>query len=103
MARTGNTPPFTDGSGRIVPGSIAEVRFAAIGGIDQWILIRGRSMENPPLILLHGGPGFSETCFFRRYLAPLEDYFTLIYWDQRGCGKSFTNPVPRSDLWEAQE
>jgi pimeloyl-ACP methyl ester carboxylesterase len=47
-------------------------------------LIRGESLRNPPLILLHGGPGFCETHFFRRFNAPLERTFTVVYWDQRG-------------------
>jgi pimeloyl-ACP methyl ester carboxylesterase len=67
---------------------IAEVGYARLGGVDQFVMMRGHSRDNPPLILLHGGPGFSETAFFRFYLAPLEQYFTLIYWDQRGAGKS---------------
>lgn len=43
--------------------------------------------QGQPIILLHGGPGFSHT-----YLLPdmdrLADAFRLIYYDQRGRGKS---------------
>jgi pimeloyl-ACP methyl ester carboxylesterase len=55
-------------------------------------------MANPPLILLHGGPGLSETSWFRFFNAPLEDSFTVVYWDQRGAGKSFARGIPRSSM-----
>ncbi|UXA15283.1 alpha/beta hydrolase [Mycobacterium sp. SMC-8] len=67
-----------------------------LGGVDQWVLIRGRDLANPPLIHLHGGPGFSETRFFRHFNAELEDRFIVVYWDQRGAGKSFHRGIPPS-------
>jgi pimeloyl-ACP methyl ester carboxylesterase len=66
--------------------------------MEQWIMIRGQSVTNPPLILLHGGPGLSETPFFRRFNAPLEKAFTLVYWDQRGSGKSYDRGIPPSSM-----
>jgi pimeloyl-ACP methyl ester carboxylesterase len=61
-------------------------------------MIRGESLTNPPLILLHGGPGLTETPLFRRFNAPLEKSFTVVYWDQRGSGKSFDHRIPRSSM-----
>ena len=61
-------------------------------------MIRGESVANPPLIVLHGGPGFSDTAFFRHFNAPLEKSFTLVYWDQRGTGKSFDRRISRSSM-----
>ena len=61
-------------------------------------MLRGESLANPPLILLHGGPGFSETALFRHFLAPLEKSFTVVYWDQRGACKSFERTIPRSSM-----
>ena len=61
-------------------------------------MIRGESSANPPLILLHGGPGLSETDLFRYYNAPLEKSFTVVYWDQRGAGKSFDPAIDRSSM-----
>jgi pimeloyl-ACP methyl ester carboxylesterase len=77
---------------------IAEVGFRRLGGLDQWGMIRGEDTSNPPLILLHGGPGMSETGFFRRHLGALERHFTLVYWDQRGAGKSFDRGIPRASM-----
>ena len=84
--------------GEIMSGSIAEIAYRRLGGVDQWVMIRGESVANPPLILLHGGPGFSETGFFRYFNAPLEQSFTAVYWDQRGAGKSFDRGIPRSSM-----
>jgi pimeloyl-ACP methyl ester carboxylesterase len=94
----GRTPPFRTAAGEIVPGSIAELGYQRFGGVDQWVMIRGESLTNPPLIHLHGGPGFSETRLFRHFNEPLERNFTVVYWDQRGAGKSFARNIPRSSM-----
>jgi len=98
MKHPGKTPPFRGPNGEPVRGSIAEISYLRIGGLDQWVMIRGESLANPPLILLHGGPGFSETPLFRHFNAALEKSFTVVYWDQRGAGKSFDRGIPRSSM-----
>jgi pimeloyl-ACP methyl ester carboxylesterase len=98
MRHPGKTDPFRGPGGEILPGSIAEIVPLSLGGVEQWVMIRGRSITNPPLVLLHGGPGLSETGFFRHANASLERSFTLVYWDQRGAGKSFDRKLPRSSM-----
>lgn len=98
MRHRGETAPFRGAHGEVVPGSIAEVANRRLGGIDQWIMIRGRSVFNPPLLFLHGGPGFGETALFRHYNAPVEECFTLVYWDQRGTGKSYAGNLSASSM-----
>jgi pimeloyl-ACP methyl ester carboxylesterase len=98
MKHFGKTLPFRGPNGEILPGSIAEINYLQLGGLDQWVMIRGENLANPPLILLHGGPGFSEMRFFRHFNAPLEKNFTVVYWDQRGTGKSFDRKIPRSSM-----
>lgn len=98
MKHLGRTPPFRGPRGEPVPGSIAEVRYLPLGGLDQWVMIRGESLANPPLILLHGGPGFTEMRLFRHFNAALEKSFTVVYWDQRGTAKSFDRHIPRSSM-----
>ena len=102
MRSPGRTPPFRGPDGALLPGSIAEIEFLKLGGVDQWVMIRGESLANPPLIMLHGGPGWSETAFFRYFNAPLEKSFTVVYWDQRGAGKSFDRSLPRSSMTAEQ-
>ena len=72
MKRLGKTPPFLGPRGEPIPGSIAEINYLRLGGLDQWVMIRGESVANPPLLLLHGGPGFTEMRLFRHFNAPLE-------------------------------
>lgn len=98
MKHPGHTQPFRSPGGEVLPNSIAEINYLRLGGLDQWVMIRGESLDNPPLILLHGGPGMSETFFFRRFNAALEKSFTVVYWDQRGTGKSFDRAIPRSSM-----
>lgn len=98
MRHPGKTPPFLGPRGEVVSRSIAEIAYRRLGGIDQWVMVRGESVANPPLILLHGGPGLSETALFRHFNAPLERSFTVVYWDQRGAGKSFDRAIPRSSM-----
>lgn len=98
MKHLGKTRPFRGPKGEVVPDSIAEVKYLNLGGLDQWVMIRGESLANPPLILLQGGPGFSETHFFRHFNASLEKTFTVVYWDQRGSGKTFDRRIPRSSM-----
>jgi pimeloyl-ACP methyl ester carboxylesterase len=72
------------------PGSIDDFEAVKIGGIPQWISVRGTSADNPLLLFVHGGPGspmMPESWTFQR---PWEDYFTVVQWDQRGSGKTFT-------------
>jgi len=98
MKHLGRTPPFRGPRGELVPGSIAEIGYLPLGGLDQWVMMRGGSLDNPPLILLHGGPGFTEMRLFRHFNAPLERTFTVVYWDQRGTAKSFDRRIPRSSM-----
>jgi pimeloyl-ACP methyl ester carboxylesterase len=70
------------------PRGIQEARYVSIGGIEQWIQIRGEDRDNPILLILAGGPGNSLvplTPVFRTW----ERQFTVVQWDQRGSGKTY--------------
>ncbi len=70
------------------PHGIDEAAFVRIGGIDQFIQIRGEDRANPVILILHGGPGISMiglTPVFQ----PWEKFFTVVQWDQRGAGKTY--------------
>ena len=63
--------------------------FVTIGGIRQYVSVRGRHKDAPLLLFLHGGPGFTSipTSYF--FTAPWEEYFTVAQYDQRGAGKTY--------------
>jgi len=67
---------------------IEEASFVTIGGIGQWVTIRGDDERKPVLLLLHGGPGDVQSPFISTY-APYEKDFVLLQWDQRGAGRTF--------------
>jgi pimeloyl-ACP methyl ester carboxylesterase len=61
-----------------------------VGDTTQWIRIRGADASNPVLLLIQQGPGLPMINEARRFehLLGLEQIFTVVYWDQRGCGRS---------------
>jgi pimeloyl-ACP methyl ester carboxylesterase len=82
------TPPFRDADDNELAGSIAVLEKVELGGLEQWILIRGADRANPILLWLHGGPGGAQMPFAHRLDGELERHFVVVHWDQRGAGKS---------------
>ena len=71
-----------------------------LGDTTQWIRIRGTDASNPVLLLIQQGPGLpmiNEVRRFERTLG-LEKDFTVVYWDQRGCGRSLRGPNARASI-----
>ena len=64
----------------------------------EWIRIRGVNASNPVLLLIQQGPGLPMINEVRRFehLLGLEQDFTVIYWDQRGCGRSLRGSALRA-------
>jgi pimeloyl-ACP methyl ester carboxylesterase len=75
------------------PNGIDESSFVRIGGIDQWISVRGEDLANPVILEIHGGPGASNLVFTPRTRA-WERHFTIVRWDMRGAGKTFAAGGP---------
>ncbi|MET9958566.1 alpha/beta hydrolase [Streptomyces sp. NPDC006326] len=75
------------------PRGIDEQRFVRIGGIDQWISIRGEDLANPVVLEIHGGPGASHS-IHGALTRPWEKHFTIVRWDMRGAGKTFGRSGP---------
>ena len=75
--------------GRIIsPNGIDEARYVNVGGVRQWITVRGMDRRQPILLYLHGGPGGVISDLSYTFQRPWEDYFTVVQWDQRGFGRS---------------
>jgi pimeloyl-ACP methyl ester carboxylesterase len=74
----------------IVADKGVEERIAVdIGGVKQWITVRGRNRDNPILLVIHGGPASPEMPTDWMLQDGWEDYFTVVQWDQRGSGKTY--------------
>jgi len=77
--------------------AVDEKGFVAIGGIEQWVTVKGDSCASPVLLFLSGGPG--------NPLSPLSDSmygawardFILVQWDQRGAGMTYGRSPPAED------
>jgi pimeloyl-ACP methyl ester carboxylesterase len=70
------------------PNGVQEGMYVKIGGIDQWIEIRGEDRGNPVILFVHGGPGGSTIPMSSGW-RPWEKFFTIVQWDQRGAGRTF--------------
>jgi proline iminopeptidase len=78
----------------VTPHGIEETRAVRIGGIDQWISVRGTDRRNPVLLMLHGGPGYVSMPTSWYFQRGWEEYFTVVQWDQRGAGKTYAANDP---------
>jgi proline iminopeptidase len=80
----------------VTPNGIERAETVHIGGIDQFVTIRGADRRNPVLLVLHGGPGYVETPLNWWYARGWEEYFTVVEWDQRGAGKTYLLNDPKA-------
>ncbi|MFX1337863.1 MAG: alpha/beta fold hydrolase [Promethearchaeota archaeon] len=92
------TPRIKDSSGNIKSNSVTSLEKVKIGGMDQWIIIRGHDKGNPILLFLHGGPGSTEGPFAYKFQRGLEEHFIVVNWDQRGAGKSYSRRIPKESM-----
>jgi pimeloyl-ACP methyl ester carboxylesterase len=81
------------------PSGVQESYKTQIGGIDQWLSVRGQDKANPMVLFVHGGPAAPLTPGMWQFQRPIEEYFTVVHWDQRGAGKTLgeVNPDSISD------
>jgi len=86
---TGCTPKPIAATG-VASGSsrIENTAFVPIGGIKQWISVRGADRHNPVILVVHGGPGEAQWPAAAKY-QPWERDFVVVQWDQRGAGRTF--------------
>ncbi len=96
MLTRGQVIGIIDESRKIVsPNGVEVLTAVPIGGTMQWVSVRGRDRRNPVLLMLHGGPGSPTMPEDYTFQSPWEDYFTVVEWDQRGAGKTYTANDPK--------
>lgn len=94
----GNIKQFKDQNGKVVKNSMAEKRFIDINGYKMGMVIKSKDISNPVLLFVHGGPGMPEYFLTEDYPTRLEDYFTVVWWDQRGAGLSYSSDIDESTI-----
>lgn len=85
---------------------ISEINSIKIGGINQSILIQGEDLTNPVLLFLHGGPSLPLPGVSSRgsnytivtNTKELVKHYIVVFWDQRGTGKSFDKSIPKHSM-----
>ncbi|CAM1340541.1 alpha/beta fold hydrolase [Tenacibaculum amylolyticum] len=75
--------------------SINESKFVNIGGIEQWVTIKGDDINKPAILFLHGGPGSVMSPYCDSIYGNWKKDFILINWDQRGAGRTFGKNAPK--------
>lgn len=96
----GKPKPFLDENGDVLTGSISEKLYININGVEQGMFIKSKDVNNPVLLYLHGGmPDYFLT---EKYPTGLEDYFTVVWWEQRGTGLSYSADIPRESITSEQ-
>jgi proline iminopeptidase len=82
--------PKSIATNRVASGSrrVEDTGFVPIGGIKQWISVRGADRHNPVILVVHGGPGEAQWPAAAKY-QPWERDFVVVQWDQRGAGRTF--------------
>lgn len=97
------SPLIRDEHGQVCADGIATLETIEIGGVPQWVLIRGQNRKNPVILFLHGGPGMPSMYLAHRFQRPLEKDFVVVQWDRRGAGKTFRKDTPPLSMSVTQE
>ncbi len=98
----GRPAPLRDAVGNPIPGSLSERVTVKIGGLPQSMIIQSVDLANPVLLFVHGGPGMTEFFMEQDYPTGLERHFTMVWWEQRGAGMSFSADIPPETMTTTQ-
>ncbi|MGB8816698.1 MAG: alpha/beta hydrolase [Rhizobiaceae bacterium] len=94
----GTIRPVLDEDGRSPPGSLSEKAFVPINGVQQGMFIRSADAAHPVLLFLHGGPAMPTYALEQKYPTGLEKDFTIVWWEQRGAGLSYSADIPPATM-----
>ena len=94
----GKIKPFVDDKGNKIDNSISEKIYVDINGVKQGMFIKGKNINNPVLLFVHGGPLMPEYFLNDKYPTGLEEYFTICWWEQPGVGLSYSADISKENL-----
>lgn len=100
MAASGTSPAVAPLACASPTQKIDEKGFVSIGGIEQWVTVKGDSCANPIILFISGGPGNPLSPYSDALYGAWSKDFTLVQWDQRGAGMTYgrSPPAPESSL-----
>ncbi|MFC5435152.1 alpha/beta fold hydrolase [Rhodanobacter umsongensis] len=75
-------------------GKLDDRSFVVIGGIEQWVTVKGDSCANPIILFISGGPGNPLSPYSDAVYGAWSKDFTLVQWDQRGAGMTYGRSPP---------
>lgn len=78
---------------RMIAHGVDEEAYVTLGGQEQYVLMRGMNNDNPVIIYLHGGPSSPDTYVTYGFTDYLIDEYTIVAWDQRGCGRTYFHNI----------
>lgn len=102
MMSPGRPAPILGEDGKPLDGSISEKIYVDINGDKQGMFIKSKDLSNPVLLFIHGGPGMPEYWLTQRYPTGLENFFTVVWWEQRGSGLSYHPGIPNETMTAEQ-
>ncbi|WP_018759944.1 alpha/beta fold hydrolase [Paenibacillus terrigena] len=85
---------------------ISSIEKIIIGDVKQSILIQTEKPGSPVLLFIHGGPSMPVPGVSNRgsdyalvtTTKELIKYFTVVFWDQRGTGKSYSRTIAKETM-----
>ncbi len=80
----------------VAPNGVQENFQLSAGGVDHWVYARGQDRANPVILFVHGGPASPLAPTAWQFQRPIEEYFTVVTYDQRGAGRTLRTVDPES-------
>ncbi len=81
-----------------ITSELNEAQYVLIGGVPQWITIKGKDCSNPVVLMVHGGPGIPLSKYHDSLFQDFEENFTIVHWDQRGAGRTYLAQLESEEL-----
>lgn len=69
-----------------------------INGDKQNLRMRAKKEGLMPILFLHGGPGVCDRHWLLKNQSQLAEKYTMVCWDQRGSGKSYSKHIKEQKL-----
>ncbi|MDR6123174.1 pimeloyl-ACP methyl ester carboxylesterase [Bacillus sp. SLBN-46] len=91
---------------RIATSGMDSVEKIRLGGVEQTVLIQAENPTKPVLLFIHGGPCMPVPGVVSRgqdyavstTTKELVKHFVVVFYDQRGAGKSFNKNTPAESM-----